>query len=210
MMEEFGGRVASVWRGLRPATRSIVETALLSASTVVAAAGGGRAGAASTYDPRAEWELSRLLAALDERAAERGAGSLNAEQTRELGLMADTCAGVLLREARSAEVFGQLLTRALRARNYVRVDALADALTARLAPSETCELARHLDPAVRAIAQEALLLLPTGVLVSLLGDPVDAETARDALEHQADEFESEEARWVVNALESAESSPDDL
>ena len=210
MMEEFGGRVASVWRGLRPATRSIVETALLSASTVVAAAGGGRAGAASTYDPRAEWELSRLLAALDERAAERGAGSLNAEQTRELGLMADTCAGVLLREARSAEVFGQLLTRALRARNYVRVDALADALTARLAPSETCELARHLDPAVRAIAQEALLLAPTEVLINLLGDPVDAAVARDALERQADEYGSEEARWVVGALDEAELGEDDF
>ena len=206
MIKDFGARVESVWRGLRPATRSLVEQAVSAAQSQPS--GAGRAG--TSYDACSEWELSRLLAALDERAVERGVGLLSDEQARYLGRVAETCARVLHREARSAEVFGQLLERALRVRDYARVDAIADSLGRRLAPSETCELARHTNPAVRAIAHEALLLLPTGVLVSLLGDPVDAGTARDALEHQADEFESEEARWVVNALESAESSPDDL
>jgi hypothetical protein len=100
-------------------------------------------------------------------------------------------------EARSSEVFAQLLERALRVKDYARVDALADVMSARLAPSELCETARHPNPAVRAVAQEALLQLPTSTLVSLLGDPVDAETARNALESQADEYESEEARIVV-------------
>ena len=206
LIEEFGARVASVWQGLRPATRSLVVRSL----GATQAAGGGAKVQRTGYDACSEWELSRLLAALDERAADGGLSGLSGEQACALGRVAETCARVLHREARSAEVFGQLLERALRARDYARVDALADALSGRLAPSETCELVRHENQAVRAIAHEALLQLPVGVLVQLLGDPVDAEVARDALEHQADEFESEEARWVVCALDAADSSQDDL
>ena len=65
-----------------------------------------------------------------------------------------------------------------------RVDALADSLT-RFAPSEICELARSQDVVVRALANEALALFPTSVLVSLLSDPVDSEIGRDALRRQA-------------------------
>jgi hypothetical protein len=206
LIEEFGAGVASVWQGLRPATRSLVVRSLGGAQV----AGGGAKVQRTGYDACSEWELSRLLAALDARAADGSAAGLSGEQACALGEVAETCARVLHREARSAEVFGQLLERALRARDYTRVDALADALSSRLAPSETCELVRHENWAVRAIAHEALLQLPVGVLVQLLADPVDAEVARDALEHQADEFESEEARWVVCALDAADSSADDL
>ncbi|HEX3559804.1 MAG TPA: hypothetical protein VHU19_11410 [Pyrinomonadaceae bacterium] len=206
-IEDFGARVASVWQGLRPSTRSLVERAL---TTVPPPAGVAATRGDSAYDARSEWELSRLLAALDERAAEKGATALSAEQSCELVRMADTCAAVLRREARSAEVFAQLLERALRARDYARLDALADVLAARLAPSEMCEMARNSNPAVRAVAQEALLQLPTAVLVALLGDPVDAEVARAALESQADEYESEEARFVVNALEQVDADEDDF
>jgi hypothetical protein len=207
MIEDFGARIASVWKGLRQTTRSLVETALLSTSTN-AASTSSRANA--SYDARAEWELSRLLSALDERASEPGATALSTEQSRELVRMAETCALVLHKEARSAEVFGQLLERALRSRDYTRVDELADTLSARLAPTEICELARHPNVAVRAIAQEALLHTPTAVLVELLGDPVDCEVARDALEGQASEFGSEEARWIVNALDAADAAEDDI
>lgn len=214
-IEDFGTRVASVWQGMRPATRSMVERALSTPMTP-------QQGAATTtsattasrrempYDARSEWELSRLLAALDERAAEQGGERLSAEQSRELRRMTDTCAAVLNREARSSEVFAQLLERALRARDYERVDEIADVMTARLAPTELCETARHLNPAVRAVAQEALAQLPTGLLVALLGDPVDAETARTALESQADEYESEEARIVVHALQQVDDAEDDF
>jgi len=207
MIEDFGARVASVWQGLRPSTRSLVERALSAATppTGVAAPRGD-----SAYDARSEWELSRLLAALDERATEKGETALSAEQSRELRRMADTCAAVLHREARSAEVFAQLLSRALRVRDYARVDALADVISARLAPSEMCEMARSPVSAVRAVAQEALLQLPTSTLVALLGDPVDAEVARAALESQADEYESEEARFVVSALEQVDADEDDF
>ena len=205
-IEDFGTRVASVWQGLRPSTRSLVERALSTPPPASVAAPRGDA----AYDPRSEWELSRLLSALDERACEKGEAVLSAEQSRELLRVADTCAAVLHREARSAEVFAQLLERALRARDYARVDALADVMTARLAPSEVCEMARSANPAVRAVAQETLLQLPTSVLVALLGDPVDAEVARAALESQADEYESEEARFVVNALEQVDADEDDF
>ena len=210
-IEDFGARVASVWQGLRPSTRSLVERAL---STPAPPQQGAFANTASRresiYDARSEWELSRLLAALDERAAEVGAEALSAEQSRDLRRMTETCAAVLNREARSSEVFAQLLERALHARDYARVDAIADVMTARLAPSELCETARHLNPAVRAVAQEALLQLPTAILVALLGDPVDAETARAALETQADEYESEEARIVVTALLQVDAAEDDF
>ena len=206
MIKDFGAQVESVWMNLRPATRSLVEQSMRAAQAQTESPSTVR----TNYDPCSEWELSRLLAALDERAGSQNATALSTEQADELGRVAETCARVLHREARSAEVFGQLLERALRACDYVRVDKLADAISSRLAPGEICELSRHPIPAVRAIAHEALLLLPTAALVSLLGDPVDAEIARDALEHQADEFDSEEARWIVNALESADASHDDL
>lgn len=202
VIEDFGARVTSVWQGLRPVTRSLVEHA-------IAASAAASTHARASYDARSEWELSLLLAALDDRAAESSASPLSDEQTRELGRMAETCAFVLGREARSAEVFAQLLERALRTGDYARVDAVADAIAARLAPTETCELTRSANPAVRAIAHEALLQTPVAALVALLGDPVDAAVARDALEHLASEYESEEARWVVDALEYADPSQEE-
>ena len=210
-IEDFGARVASVWQGLRPSTRSLVERALTTpAPPLQGAAASTASRRESTYDARSEWELSRLLAALDERAAEVGGDALSAEQSQDLRRMTETCAAVLNREARSSEVFAQLLERALRVKDYARVDEVADVMTARLAPSELCETARHLNPAVRAVAQEALLQLPTAILVALLGDPVDTETARNALESQADEYESEEARIVVTALQQVEDAEDDF
>ncbi|HEX8472673.1 MAG TPA: hypothetical protein VF666_01445 [Pyrinomonadaceae bacterium] len=210
MIEDFGARVASVWDGLRPTTRSLVERALVSATTIPPPQMSSATGIGTPYDARAEWELSRLLAALDERATEQGANALSVEQSHKLTRMTETCALMLRNQARSAEVFAQLLERALRAHDFARVDELADMLVSRVAPSENCEMARHANPAVRAIAQEGLLLRPTSVLVEMLGDPVDAEVARDALQRQADELESEEACWIVNALRRAEASEDDF
>lgn len=199
-IENFGVRVVSVWEGLRSTTRSLVESALQSSGTAAAqpARGEGR-----PYDARADWELSCLLAALDEHSAEGGA-SLSAEQARELSRMADTTALVLQGQTRSAEVFAQLVARAHRLRDYARIDQLADALSARFAPSEICELARSNDAVVRALAQEALAQAPTALLIGLLADPVDSEIARDALERQAADYGSEDARRVVQFLAQAD------
>ena len=196
MIEDFGGRVASVWSELRPTTRGLVERALQASSTASLQARN------VPYDARADLELSRLLAALDDRASESVA-SLGTETVDRLRYIADTCAAVLQEKTQSAEVFSQLVHRAATQRDYARVDALADSLT-RFAPTEICELARSQDVVVRALANEALALFPTSVLVSLLSDPVDSEIARDALRRQAVEYGSEEARQIVNALDQVD------
>jgi hypothetical protein len=202
-MEDFGGRLASVWSELRPTTRGLVERALQT-RTVPPAATRTPNAPNTPYDARADHELSRLLAALDERALEPGT-SLEAEKETELRHIADTCAAVLQEKTRSAEVFAQLVRRADSQRDYARIDALADALMG-FAPSEICELARSQDVVVRALANEALAQFPTSVLIGLLSDPVDSEIGRDALRRQAQDYGSEEARQIVNALAQVDSS----
>ncbi|GAC1400844.1 MAG: hypothetical protein NVSMB56_15960 [Pyrinomonadaceae bacterium] len=201
-IEDFGGHVNRVWLELRPTTRRIIERALQSASL---SSKNSRA-MMKPYDARAEFELSRLLDALDARAIETNA--LDDSQKKDLHRVAETCAVVLQTEAHSAEVFAQLLERALSVGDFARVDETGEILTTRLAPTELCELARHRIPAVRAIAFEALMQKPTSALIGLLIDPVDSEVARAALEGQAFEYDIEEARRIVNALDEDEMMED--
>jgi hypothetical protein len=147
------------------------------------------------------------LTALDEPGTEDGS-SLNPEQALELRRMAETTALILQGQTRSAEVFAQLVERAHKRNDFARIDALADALSERFTPVEICELTRVVNPVVRALALEALAQLPTGSLVPLLVDPVDSEIARDALERQAYEFESEDARTILGALEQVDNDGD--
>ena len=212
IIEDFGSQVASVWEGLSSETRSLIVGALQSPPP--AASGGTRSSSSTSsrtliYDARADWELSRLLSALDERTVEAG-GSLNAEQAASLRRMAETTASVLESQTRSAEVFGQLVERAHKQHDFARIDALADLLPLRFAPSELCEVARSIHPVVRALAHEALAQAPTSVLVSLLTDPVDSDVAREALECQAIEYGSEEARHLINALYQVDELEEDL
>ena len=155
------------------------------------------------YDARADMELSRFLAALDDRAAEKSE-ALDAETGGRLKSVADTCATVLQEKTESAEVFAQLVRRASSHRDYKRIDRLADALNTRFPPSEVCELARSADTIVRELANEALARCPISVLTGLLNDPVDADTARSALRRQILEYGSEEARQMLNALDTEE------
>ncbi len=196
-IDDFGTRIATAWSQLRPATRGLVERALQAAST------GNQTTRNFQYDARADLELSRFLAALDERAAEKS-DALDPEQNGKLKSIADTCAAVLLEKTESAEVFAQLVRRAETQKDYRRIDTLADALTERFPPSEICELARSEDTIVRELANEALARCPVSMLVALLNDPVDAETARAALRRQVVEYGSEEARQLVNALDQAD------
>jgi hypothetical protein len=197
IIDDFGGRIASVWSELRPATRGLVERALQAAST------GTQSVRNFQYDARADIELSRFLAALDDRAAEK-TDALDAEKNGKLKSIADTCAEVLLEKTESAEVFTQLVRRAHMQRDYRRIDSLADALTSRFPPSEICELARSEDIIVRELANEALARCPISVLAGLLNDPIDSDTARAALRRQVVEYGSEEARQIVNALDQAD------
>jgi hypothetical protein len=197
MIEDFGGRIATVWSELRPATRGLVEHA------VQARAGGSAPTRNFQYDARADLELSRFLTALDDRVSEKS-NALDAEKVRRLRSLAETCAAVLQDKTESAEVFAQLVQRAELQRDYKRIDVLADALGSRFAPSEICELARSEDVVVRELANEALARFPISVLASLLGDPVDSEIARGALRRQVVEYGSEEARRLINVLDQAD------
>lgn len=207
-IEDFGGRLASVWSELRPTTRGIVERALQAANNAPAPPRNNANPSNAPYDAMADHELSLLLSALDERASET-AKSLETEKGTQLRHIADTCAAVLQEKTRSAEVFAQLVRRADKHRDYARIDALADALV-RFAPSEICELARSQDVVVRALANETLAQFPTSMLIGLLSDPVDSEIARDALRRQVVDYGSEEARQIVNALDQMNMNQDDL
>src|SRR5580765_4495521 len=111
IIDDLGGRIATVWSELRPATRGLVERALQAAAT----------GAATTrnfqYDARADLELSRFLAALDDRAAEKNE-ALDPETGGKLKSVADMCAGMLQEQTESAEVFAQLVKRAETQKDY--------------------------------------------------------------------------------------------
>jgi len=192
MIEDLGPRVANVWNHLRTTTRNLVERALQSSTS-----NSPQVQRSTPYDPRADQELSQLLVALDEHAAQVEQASARQEARR----VADACATVLSQQTQSAEVFGQLIERAHQRKDYARVDALAALLPQRLAPSEMAELGRANNVVVRALAQEALTQLPTSLLAALLRDPVDATVARQALERQATEFASLEAQQILNEFE---------
>jgi hypothetical protein len=198
-IKDLRGRVASIWSELRPATRGLVERAFQLSNSPNSSARN------IPYDTRADYELSRLLSALDEHVAETDAKG----KQSDLRKLAEACAAVLQEKTQSAEVFSQLVRRAEGQRDYVRIDALADALS-RFAPSEICELARSQDVVVRALANEALAQLPTQMLMSLLGDPVDADVAREALRRQAFEFGSDEAKQVLFALQQVDAAEEEL
>ncbi len=193
-IEEFGGRVATIWSELRPTTRRLVERALQ--PTQATAPSQSRS---TPFDARSDLELSRLLTALDEGATEPEAA--RKDHRSQLREVADTCAAVLQEQTQSAEVFVQLVVRAELQRDYKRIDSLADALSLRFAPSEICELARSPNKVVKALAEEALAQVTTNVLIGILHDPVDSDIAREALQRQARDFGSEQARQIMSVLD---------
>ncbi|HEX8265058.1 MAG TPA: hypothetical protein VF596_06500 [Pyrinomonadaceae bacterium] len=200
-IKDFGTRVADVWEGLRPGTRRMVVGAMLQQTPSTA---NTSAGQKFYYDAQSDWELSRLLSALDERAVDAEARK-NPTNFRELRRIADATARVLETQTESAEIFIQLVERALLRYDYARVDMLADALTARFSAAEVCEIVRQAEHApVRALAFEALAQIPVSRLYPLIDDPLYADIVRIALEQQAFEFESEEARMLLEQLMAEE------
>lgn len=197
IIDDFGTRIATAWSELRPATRGLVERALQ------LSAGAPPTSRKVEYDARSDIELSRFLAALDDRAAEKS-NALDDEKGGKLKNIADTCAAVLLEKTESAEVFTQLVRRAESQKDYRRIDSLADVLNSRFPPSEICELARSADIVVRELANEALARCPVALLANLLNDPVDAATARAALRRQVAEYNSDEARQMMSILEHSD------
>jgi hypothetical protein len=202
-IKDLGGQIESVWDGLRPLTKQMLVGALQAKS--------GNAVVAPTqkfsYDTQSDWELSRLLTALDEQLKDSEV-KRNPEKHAEVSQFAETIVSVLQAQTESAEVFIQLAERALEQKDYKQIDALADALGERFSAGEMCEIVRQAEnPAIRAIAMETIPLMSVEEIVPSLDDPIYEDIARFALEQKAIEYESEEARRVLENWFSDEELP---
>lgn len=196
MIKDLGSRVVSVWEGLRPETKKML-VGVLESKTVPTQTPSQR----YSYDAHADWELSRLLSALDEQSKSPGPIETGVVLS-EISQLADTCVRVLEAQSGSAEVFIQLAERAIKKHDYNKLDALSDRLAERFSAGEIAEVVRQTEvPQIRAIAYETLAMLPVPLLVALLDDPLYADIAANSLEQKAFEFESDEARDVLEQYE---------
>lgn len=195
-IKELGARIETVWNGLRPGTKDLIVGAMQAGNAPISRP------KQTFYDAHADWEVSRLLAALDERS-KAPAIRKNAVKLSELSQLADTCARVLEDQTASAEVFIQLADRALKDNDYSRLDKLADRLAERFASAEIAEIVRQSEtPQIRAIAYETLAMLPVQLITPLLDDPLYSGIAAAALEQKAYEFDSDEARDILDQLDA--------
>jgi hypothetical protein len=192
-IKDFGARVVSVWEGLRPMTKKMLVGALQ--------ANPASSNTKYSYDAHADWELSRLLSALDEQANESEVKK-DSQRLKEIGQLAKTCIDVLESKTESAEIFIQLAERALAKNDYKQIDKLGDLLARRFSIAEMAEIARQSEnPAIRALAYEAMAMVPPGILIPLLDDPLYEDIVRNVFEQQAYEFENDEARRILEQIE---------
>jgi hypothetical protein len=193
-IKDFGAQIISVWEGLRPVTKKMLVGAMQIANLTSPKP-------KFSYDAQSDWELSRLLFALDEQSIDAEVKK-DTEKLREIKSLAETCANVLESQTESAEVFIQLAERALNRKDYRKIDQLTDALLSRFSVGEMCEIVRQTDnPAIRALGYETLSLMPIPRLLPLLEDPIYEEIVRNVLEQQAFEYENEQARQVLEQLD---------
>ena len=198
MIKEFGGKIASVWDGMRPVTKNMLVGALQSSNSVQP----NNKTTKFSYDAHADWEVSSLLAALDEQSKSKEA---RADETKffEITQLANACANVLEAQSASAEVFIQLAERVIKDNDYSRLDKLADRLAERYSSGEIAEIIRQTElPQIRAIAFETLAMLPIPFILPLLDDPLYADIAIVSLEQKAYEFDSDEARDILDQLDA--------
>jgi hypothetical protein len=178
MIKDLDAGVVRVWEGLRPTTKKmlvgILETAGTSPGNIQPQTYG--------YDAHSDWELSRLLTALDEHGKGKTAGAHG-----EAVQLAETCAQILEAQSGSAEVFIQLATRAIKQHDYRKLDALADVLAERFAPGEIAEIVRQSDlPQIQGDRlRNAFDAIAPRRSVMLIDDPLYSEIAANAIEQQA-------------------------
>lgn len=195
-IKDFGARVESVWQGLRPVTKKMLVGAFET--------GNAKTNRMFSYDAHADWELSRLLSVLDEQSNSNDIRK-DAEKLREIKQFSGTIARVLEAQTASAEVFIQLAKRAIVRNDYKKLDELADVLTNRFSAGEIAEIIRQTDmPQIRAIAYETLSMLPTSSIAAIIDDSIYTEIAVNALEQQAFEYDSEEAKEILEQLNLGE------
>ena len=198
MIKDLGAGVVSVWEGLRPITKKMLEGVMNASSTSAP----NNSIQKYSYDAHADFELSRLLTALDEQS-KKPASKKNVDILNEIAQLAETCVQVLEAQSGSAEVFIQLAERAIKQHDYNKLDKLADRLSERFSAGEIAEIVRQTDaPQIRAIAYETLALLPVPAILPLLDDPLYSDIAANALEQKAYEYDSEEARDLLDQFDS--------
>jgi len=191
IMKGLGSQVEKVWQGLRPMTKKIIVGALQK----------NQSSSKQSYDIHSDWELSQLLKVLDEQLSKKET-KRNKRKLTEIKKIAETCANVLQAQTESAEVFIQLVERALKQKDYQKVEAICQILNERFSAGEVCEIIRQTDnPAIRALAYESLCLFPTASLAQLVDDPLYADIVKNALEVQAFDYESEEAQDILSRIE---------
>jgi hypothetical protein len=198
MIKDIGGSVASVWDGLRPITQKMLVRALQTSSSNPTSPPFPK----FHYDAHADWEVSRLLTALDEQSRSKDVRKDEVKLT-EIKQLAVTCVRVLEDQSASAEVFIQLADRAIKANDYDHLDKLADRLGERFSAGEIAEVIRQTDlPQIRAIAYETLAMMPVMAITPLLDDPLYSGIAASSLEQKAFEFDSDEARDVLEQFDA--------
>ncbi len=195
-IKEFGGKIATIWEGLRPNTQKMLVGAMQGKPA------SGSQAPKFFYDATADWEVSSLLTALDERSRASEVRN-DQEKLSEITQLADTCVRVLESQSASAEVFILLASRAVQKNDYHRLDRLADTLAERYSAGEIAEIVRQTEiPQIRAIAYETLAMMPVPTLLPLLDDPLYQGIAAAALDQKAYEFDSDEARDVLDQFDS--------
>lgn len=190
LIKNLGPQVERVWEDLRPNTKRLLAGALKSGNPLPTKSQSSN----FHYDAHADWELSRLLEVLDERSR---------SDSPDAAELAETCARILEEQSGSAEVFIQLASRAIAQADYNRLEKMADRLFERFSAGEIAEVVRQTDiPQIRAIAFETLAMLPVDLIEPLLDDPLYSEIAANSLEQKAFEFDSEEARELLDRFEN--------
>lgn len=198
MIKNLGAGVVTVWEGLRPITKKMLAGALSTSGSNPA----NNPTQKFSYDAHADWELSRLLTALDEQSKNVRVPN-DSDKLGEISQLAETCVRVLEAQSGSAEVFIQLAERAIKKHDYNKLDKLSDRLFERFSASEIAEIVRQTEmPQIRAIAYETLALLPVPALLPLLDDSLYADIAANALEQKAYEYDSEEARDILDQFDA--------
>ena len=194
MIKNLGLKVETAWKSLRPVTKEMLVRSLKPEGKKTS-----RKNRAS-YDAHSDWEISRLLDALDKQTvdARKEKADLDID---EMNNLAEACANVLQEKTESAEIFIQLANRALARSDYAKIDKLSDALLERFSASEIGEVIRQTEaPQIRAIAYETLAVMQTSSIEPLLKDPLYFEIACNVLEQQMVEFENEDARRVLERM----------
>lgn len=191
MNKNFGTRVETVWKNLRPITKEYLVDVLKTSKKAKRQN--------ISYDAHSDWELSRLLGALDE-SSKTDTDSVDIKEVKRL---ADICVSVLEDKTVSAEIFIQLAKRALKLKDFARIDKLADVLHARFPASEIIEIIRQTDvPQISAISYETLAIMPVSSIVPHIKDPLYFEIACNVLDQQATEFQNPEAKQVLERLDA--------